>query len=117
MSMILIEKIKVEGVATYFYDGIDFDMIENHNSENEFLIFFVESYVSEIKKWKREKNINSILNGSEIKDFDHELYRNIAIYQTSGADNLIPIYKSIREKILEKPDSVFPYKIIGSSKK
>lgn len=114
MSLILIEKIEVDGIDTYFYDGIDFSMIKSHKGENGFLIFFVENYVSEIKKYERQNKLDSILEGTHIEKFDWDDYRSdyVAIYQTSG--NLIPIYKSIREKILDTTNSVFPYKIIGS---
>lgn len=113
MSLTLIEKIEINGINVYFYDGIDFDMIKDHNIENEFLIFFVENYVSEITKWERHRKLNSVLNGDSFEKFDNESHRNIAIYQTSG--DLIPIYKSIKEKILDSDNHDFPYKIIGYS--
>lgn len=100
----------ISGTDTYFYDGIDFDMIRDHKEEDGFLIFFVDSYVSEIKGWERENRLNSILEGTDFEDFESERYQNnhIAIYQTSG--NLIPVYDAIRRKLLES-NHVFPFKI------
>lgn len=117
MGLTLIEKIEISGVETYFYDGIDFEMIKNHKGEGDFIIFFVDNYVSEIKKWERDSRLESILNGTKFENFDSDTYRNnsIAIYQTSG--NLIPVYETIKKKILNDSNSVFPYKITTSSKK
>jgi hypothetical protein len=114
MDLTLIEKINISGTDTYFYDGIDFEMIRNHKEENGFLIFFVDSYINSIKVWERENRLNSILEGTDFEDFESEKYQNnhIAIYQTSG--NLIPVYEAIKKKILEPPNNVFPFKIKGS---
>ena len=114
MDLTLIEKIEICGTDTYFYDGIDFDMIRDHKEEDGFLIFFVDSYVSEIKGWERENRINSILEGTDFEDFESEKYQNtsIAIYQTSGS--LTPVYEAIKKKILENSNRVFPFKIKDS---
>jgi hypothetical protein len=114
MDLILIEKIEICGTDTYFYDGIDFDMIRDHKGEDGFLIFFVDSYISEVKGWERESRLNSILDGTDFEDFESEKYQNthIAIYQTSG--NLIPVYEAVKKKILETSNRVFPFKIRGS---
>ena len=113
MDLTLIEKICISGTDTYFYDGIDFDMIRGHREEDGFLIFFVDSYVSEIKGWERENRLNSILEGTDFENFESEKYQNnhIAIYQTSG--NLMSVYEAIRKKLLEPTNHVFPFKIKG----
>jgi hypothetical protein len=99
--MTLIEEINCSGVRILFYDGIDFDMIFRHESE-DFLIFFIDSWAEEAKRWKRESRIKTIVEGTDYKNFSiNELNNpNVAIYQTSG--RLDAIYKTIRDKVLAK---------------
>lgn len=99
--MRLIEEINHFGFKILFYDGIDFDMIFGHESE-DILIFFVESWVEEAKRWSRECKIRSIFDGSDSKNLSIEdiVNPNVGIYQTSG--NLDAIYSSVKEKILGK---------------
>ena len=101
MDLTLIEKIEINDVTTYFYEGIDFDMIKNHKVEDGFIIFFIDSYVDVIKTSDRENKIDSILYNKDPEDFNSEKYQknNIAIYQTSG--NLIPVYEAVKKKIIE----------------
>lgn len=99
MDLTLIEKAEIDGTDVFFYDGIDFDMIRDHKGEDGFLIFFVDSYDSAAKAWKRQSQIESILDGREIEDLDSEKYQNshTSIYQTSG--NLMPVYEAIKKKL------------------
>jgi hypothetical protein len=115
MALTLIENIEINGTNIFFYDGIDFDMIERHTEEDGFLIFFVDSYVNSIKAWERQSRLDSILEGKEIEDFDSEKYQNnhIAIYQTSG--NLIPVYETIKKKLMEPVKNWNPWEIKGSA--
>jgi uncharacterized protein YwqG len=111
MDLTLIEKINISGTDTYFYDGIDFDMIRDHKEEYGFLIFFVDSYINSVKAWERQSRLDSVLEDKDLEDFDSEKYQknHIAIYQTSG--NLIPVYETIKKKILEMSNQAFPFKI------
>jgi hypothetical protein len=115
MALTLIENIEINGTNVFFYDGIDFDMIERHTEEDGFLIFFVDSYINSIKAWERQRRLDSILEGKEIENFDSEKYQNnhIAIYQTSG--NLIPIYETIKKKLMEPVKQWNPWEIKGSA--
>jgi hypothetical protein len=115
MALTLIENIEINGTNVFFYDGIDFDMILNRKEENEYLIFFVDSYVSSVKGWKRQSRLDSILEDKEIEDFDSEKYQNnhVAIYQTSG--NLMSVYETIRKKLMEPTRHWNPWEIKGSA--
>lgn len=119
MALTLIENIEINGTNVFFYDGIDFDMIRNHKEENGFLIFFVDSYINSVKAWERQSRLDSVLEDKDYEDFDSEKYQNnyIAIYQTSG--NLIPIYETIKKKLIEPTkDSIWnwnPCEIKGSA--
>jgi uncharacterized protein YwqG len=115
MALTLIENIEINGTNIFFYDGIDFDMIERHTEEAGFLIFFIDNYVDSVKAWQRQSRLDSILEGKEIEDFDSEKYQNnhIAIYQTSG--NLIPVYETIKKKLMEPIKNWNPWEIKGSS--
>jgi uncharacterized protein YwqG len=115
MALTLIENIEINGTNIFFYDGIDFDMIERHTEEAGFLIFFIDNYVDSVKAWQRQSRLDSILEGKEIEDFDSEKYQNnhIAIYQTSG--NLIPVYETIKKKLMEPIKNWNPWEIKGSA--
>lgn len=115
MALTLIENIEINGTNIFFYDGIDFDMIERHTEEAGFLIFFIDNYVDSVKAWQRQSRLDSILEGKEIEDFDSEKYQNnhIAIYQTSG--NLIPVYETIKKKLMEPVKNWNPWEIKGSA--
>lgn len=98
--MRLIEEINIETCIVRFYDGIDFDMIRDHCTD-DFLIFFIDSWSIEIKKWKRDNKIDLLLNGIDDNFNPSEIENNfIAIYQTCGDLDLV--YKTIKDKILDK---------------
>lgn len=103
--MILISKENIDGCDVKYYDGIDFDMINTHprDGSSGFIIFFVDSFISEVNIHNRAKKIDSILNGSESKHIDIENIDNdfICIYQTNGMTEQIfdTIKKNIHSKI------------------
>ena len=114
MALTLIENIEINGTNVFFYDGIDFDMILNHKEEDGYLVFFVDSYIKAVKGWKRESRLDSILEDKKIEDFDYKKYQNnsVAVYQTSG--NLMPVYETIRKKLMEPERHWNPWEIRGS---
>jgi hypothetical protein len=114
MALTLIENIEINGTNVFFYDGIDFGMILEHKEEDGFLIFFVDSYINSVKAWERQSRIDSVLEDKDLEDFDSEKYQNnnIAIYQTSG--NLIPVYETIKKKLMEPIKHWNPWEIKGS---
>ena len=115
MALTLIENIDINGTNVFFYDGIDFDMIRDHKEEDVFLIFFVDSYINSVKGWERQSRLDSVLEDKDLEDFDSEKYQNnhIAIYQTSG--NLIPVYETIKKKLMEPIKCWNPWEIKGSA--
>jgi hypothetical protein len=62
--MDLIEEISLGSYSVSFYDGIDFEMIKNHDSKN-LLIFFVDSWVDEVIIYERNCKLKSILDGTD----------------------------------------------------
>jgi len=109
--MTLIEEINIETCIFRFYDGIDFDMIKDHKGE-EFLIFFIDSWVDSYKQWERDKKIESLLNDN-VDYFDPSSIENnlIAIYQTSG--NLEMTYLAIKSKLLERKPFFEPWRTLA----
>lgn len=100
--MRLIEKYEIDNYNILFYDGIDFDIIRDHDDSSTFLVFYIESWKMEVEKWKRDKKIDELLSGE--KDlFDPDLIRknNIAIYLTNGY--LEPTHHAIKKKLIEPP--------------
>jgi len=108
--MRLIEEINITTSIIRFYDGIDFDMIRDHTTE-DFLIFFIDSWSTEVKKWERDNKINNILNNI-YNDFNPSEINNnfILIYQTSGDLDLV--YKTVRDRLLDKEPYFNNWKVI-----
>jgi hypothetical protein len=81
-----------------FYNGIDFEYAKsfpNDGSEG-MCVFLIESWISEVKKWKRSKKLEYILNNKKF-DLDHNIDNNyVVIYQTNG--ELDKIYNILLEK-------------------
>lgn len=115
MALTLIENIEINGTNVFFYDGIDFDMIRDHKEKDGFLIFFVDNYINSVKAWERESRLDSVLEDKDPEEFDSEKYQNnhISIYQTSG--NLIPVYETIKKKLMEPIKHWNPWEIKGSA--
>ena len=107
--MILIDETNVDGIDVKFYNGIDFDVVVNHPSDGSkgFIYFFIDNWIEEIKKHKRNNKIDSIIENSKI--FDPEDIENnyIAVYQTSGYTS--EVYKTIREKVERNILTNFPW--------
>lgn len=97
--MKLIEYLNSNEKQFFIYDGIDFDMIQKYSGV-DYHIFLVESWIEEVKKWKRDNKIKSILTQNNV-DFDPYQISNsfISIYQTNGDLDLI--YDTIRKKIID----------------
>jgi hypothetical protein len=99
--MILIDKIEFNNHNIFFYDGIDFDMIKDHkDTSGDFLIFFIYSWVDEVKKWRRDQKIKTILEDID-NNFDPDLINKntISIYLTNGY--VMETYKVIKDKIFK----------------
>lgn len=97
--MKLIEYLNSNEKQFFIYDGIDFDMIQKYSGV-DYHIFLVESWIEEVKKWRRDNKIKSILTQNNV-DFDPYQISNsfISIYQTNGDLDLI--YDTIRKKIID----------------
>ena len=111
--MILIDKVEYNNFNIFFYDGIDFDMIRDHNdSDGKFLIFFIYSWVDEVKKWNRDNKINNILEDMN-NDFDPDLINKntISIYLTNGY--VMETYKVIKDKIFKSNYEPLSYNLKG----
>lgn len=81
-----------------FYDGIDFDYVKSFPNDGSkgMCVFLIESWISEVKKWKRSKKLEHILNNKKF-DLDHNIDNNyVVIYQTNG--ELDKIYNILLEK-------------------
>ncbi len=97
----LIETYQHESYDITFYEGIDFDMIRNHDdTSSKFLVFYIESWKLEVEIWKRDKNIDELLSGEkDLFDPDSIRKNNIAIYLTNGY--LEPTHQAIKKKLTE----------------
>lgn len=111
--MILISKEIIDGEEVRYYDGIDFDIINNHPSDGSdgFIFCFVDNWVSEIKKHNRDKKIDVIIEDKEEDFFDMNDINNnyVCIYQTNGLTH--QVYETIKKNIntrLGKPWLVLP---------
>ena len=109
--MTLIEEINIETCTVRFYDGIDFDMIRDHNKE-ELLIFFIDNWIDSYKQWERDKKIDNILDDI-VEDFNPSTIENnwISVYQTSG--NLEMTYLTIKSKLLERKSFFEPWRTLA----
>lgn len=108
--MTLIEKDILSGNLYHFYDGIDFDLIDRHPADGSagFLVFFIDSFINEIKKYNREKKIDSFLTEKLFLPFDtHHLNHDyVSIYQTNGV-GLMTMFDVVKSKILTYQDIKF----------
>ena len=96
--MTLISEHKKSNTDIKFYDGIDFDYTKsfpNDGSEG-MCVFLIESWASEVKKWKRSQKIDQILYNKDY-DLDYNIDNNyVVIYQTNG--ELEKIYNILLDK-------------------
>lgn len=100
--MNLIYKNIVNNLEIKYYEGIDFDIVKEHpkDGSNGMLIFFINNWVSEVNKWKRNSLINEVLDEKKSDNWDlYNIDNNfISIYQSEG----IPInvlFEIIKGKI------------------
>jgi hypothetical protein len=114
-SMILIDEMESMGTIVKFYDGIDFNVIGRHPKDgtNGFLCFFVDKWVDEVKIYKRQSKIDSII-GDRSEIIDTELIDNnyVVVYQTDG--NTKAVYGIVKDKF---KDEKLPYTPISGIKR
>jgi hypothetical protein len=81
----LIKNIIKDDINIFFYKGIDFNMIINHPNDGSkgMIFFFVDNYINELKKYKRNCKISSVIDNFNFEDFNlNSLNKNyIVIYQ------------------------------------
>lgn len=110
--MRLIEKANIQSIEVSFYEGIDIDLAINHpkDGSNGFIIFFIESWVNEVKSYERQKKLKSILDDDNSECFKLEDIDNnyLSIYQTSGV-GIQKTYDIIRNKISNGQFPNMPY--------
>lgn len=103
--MTLIEKIFIDDIEFSFFEGADFDVIMNHPKDGSkgFLFCFIENWTKEIKSWKRESQINSLLFGNSSKKFNTQELENdfVSIYQLQGTD-IDTLFNVIKEKVINR---------------
>ncbi len=70
--MILIESEVINNSMFHFYNGIDFELVQNHprDGSSGFLVFLVDSFLKEIKSHNRDKKLNSVISNNEFIPFD-----------------------------------------------
>ena len=102
--MTLISKENIDGSEVRYYDGIDFDIIKSHPKDGSggFIICFVDSWVSEVKKYNRGNKIDTIINNKETNEFDIEEINNnwVCIYQANGMTE--QVYETIKKNLHRK---------------
>ena len=66
--MRLIDEIVVKNINIKFFDGVDFDLVFKHPKDGSdgFLIFFIKSWMDEIKIYNRNSKIESVLNNTHL---------------------------------------------------
>ena len=100
--MILIDKIIIDNVKVEFYEGMDVDKLLNHpkDGSNGFIYCFIDNWVSEIKRYNRQRKISSVIDGVLYEEFEWDNINNnyICIYQTEGM-LVKDVYETIRKKV------------------
>jgi hypothetical protein len=100
--MILIDGIIVDNVNIKFYKGMDIDLLLNHNRDgsNGFIFCFIDSWISEVKSYNRQRKLASLVDDIDYEEFEWEMINNnyICIYQTEGVGIDI-VYETIRGKL------------------
>lgn len=92
--MVILDEIVIGDNVVKFYDGIDFEFVNSYDKK-EFIIIFIDNWIDEKKKWKRECKINSLFGGEKYKKIDNLF---ITIYQTDG--NLTAVFEAVKKKML-----------------
>jgi hypothetical protein len=100
--MILIDKIIIDNIKVEFYEGMDVDKLLNHpkDGSNGFIYCFIDNWVSEIKRYNRQRKISSVIDGVLYEEFEWDNINNnyICIYQTEGM-LIKDVYETIRKKV------------------
>jgi hypothetical protein len=101
-SMILIDKIIIDNIKVEFYEGMDVDKLLNHpkDGSNGFIYCFIDNWISEIKRYNRQRKISSVIDGVLYEEFEWDNINNnyICIYQTEGM-LIKDVYETIRKKV------------------
>lgn len=100
-SVNLISKQKINEIEIYYYEGIDFNLIHNHPKDGSkgMLIFFIENWQKEAKRWHRENKINEIISNEKVDTDISNIDNNyIAIYQAENI-GIEVLYETIKSKI------------------
>ena len=104
-SRLLIEEMFIDNIKVQFFNGIDFNIIMKHskNGSDGFIFCFIDSWISEVKKWERESKIDSVIENIDFEKFKSQDIENnyVAIYQLDGIECDV-LYKVIREKVINK---------------
>ena len=114
--MTLIYEEFMRGYHWKFFDGMDFDVCLNHPKDGTegFMVFLIDNWETEIKKKKRENQIDSVLTGKKQKtpsfsDIDNTF---VCVYQKSGIDNM-EFIEIIKKKNLNLENTWNPVGSIG----
>lgn len=69
-----------------FYDGIDIDLLLNHNKDGKdgFIYIFIDNWDNEVKKIKRQSKIKELLYNTESIDLENINNSFIIIYTNPG---------------------------------
>jgi hypothetical protein len=118
--MNLIESIIVDGSEFSFYNGIDFDIVMSHPDDGSkgFIFCFIENWIDEVKIWKRQSKLDSVLNNKLIEDFNSKKIENnyLAIYQLQGTEPGV-LFEIIKEKVIKKNFPEHPWIPISGMEK
>lgn len=110
--MKLIEKTNIKSIEVSFYEGIDMDFAINHpkDGSNGLIIFFIDSWVNEVKTYERQNKLKSILDNDNSECFKLEDIDNnyLSIYQTNGV-GIEQTYNIIKDKMLNGHFPNMPY--------
>lgn len=97
----LISKQNINQINISYYEGIDFNLINKHpkDGSNGMVIFFIDNWQKEVKKWQRENIINEVIDDKivniDINNIDNNY---VAIYQSENI-GIELLYETIKSKI------------------
>lgn len=96
--MTLISEHKTNSGEVRFYNGIDFDFINDfpNDGSSGISIFLIDNWVSEFKKHERSKKIESVLESENYNNIEDINNNCVMIYQTNGETE--KIYNILLEK-------------------
>jgi hypothetical protein len=93
----LISKQTINQIEISYYEGIDFNLINNHPKDGSkgMIIFFIYNWYKEVRENKINQIINDKINNIDIDDINNNY---IAIYQAENIGIEI-LYETIKSKI------------------